>query len=153
MNSVGESWQLSDCEESNEQAVAGAVVHSPLSRSRSRSRSPHRDGAASTSVHGSDDEGVGEPDVPGARCSLVPGMAAPDPLLDVLPGTAWWARPLYHALEHIKLRRPQFPRRPMSHASLCSGTMCERFGYKAFAVINLLRAFWLVQLVCAGVAG
>ena len=50
-----------------------------------------------------------------------------------LQGTAWWATPLWNSLQHVALRMPARPKRAMTHESLCSGMMTERFGFKVVA--------------------
>jgi hypothetical protein len=49
-------------------------------------------------------------------------------------GTDWWARIIWNATEHLRLKLPAQPLRKMRHHSLLSGLAVETFAFEALAV-------------------
>eukprot|EP00974_Lingulodinium_polyedra_P063642 6144524-Lingulodinium_polyedra.AAC.1 len=58
-------------------------------------------------------------------------MARSPEATKVLPGTAWWAEPLWTAVESCRMCLPRVPQRPMLADGLCSGTAGEIWGFEA----------------------
>lgn len=90
-------------------------------RSRSRSRTPTQ--ATRSDIPRADREQ--------RLCAL---RRLPQPAL--LPGTEWWSRPLWHAVEGMAATMPLQPKRAMAVESFCSGMATEAFGFKASRILS-----------------
>lgn len=113
---------------------------SGLERSRSpRSRCPPQSSPPAEDEDQKDSAG----DSSDAESSDSRSTMAPPRVIGALPpgsthapprparGMEWWSCLLYTALENERSKRPSQPIRALSHESLCSGTLCERFGCQA----------------------
>ncbi len=96
-----------------EQARAQAQ---PPNRSRSRSRSRHRSRSASRS-HTSNMVDTNRAD----RCLRPRSVTVPQ----LLPGTEWWAMPMFRAAESHIAKMPESPTRKVTLHSFCAGIATE----------------------------
>ena len=117
-------WVPSDSGSEDGAGCAGQPGLQHASRSRSISRSRSRSRCRSTSS-----ESAGRADSQGQ--SSHPAMAQPYPRPEQSKGTDWWAPVLYTAVEHLRMKLPRQPFRPMTHQSLLTGMMTESFGFDA----------------------
>jgi hypothetical protein len=122
-------WVPSDSSDDGDAARRARLRHvggasPPRVRSRSRSRSRCRS-------RSTDSEG------PLAARSQLLGLrdrAQTLPRPSGSPGTAWWVQPLHTAAEHVRLKFPQSPTRPLTHQSLLSGMMTESWALEALDI-------------------
>ena len=111
-----DEWMPSDSSDSEERT----------SRSKNRSRTRSRSKSRSTSVELDRADTMRSLSGPSGQASL--------PAPPSVPGTEWWARILYTASEHLRVRLPAAPKRAMTHESLLAGLGTEMFGARVLGI-------------------
>jgi len=51
-----------------------------------------------------------------------------------LPGCAWWQEPFWTGCRHVRLQRPENPKRALLHEAVCAGAMAESVAMRAAGV-------------------